>query len=325
MKKLIVSIILLAAAVRLSAQDESVNSQYLINPYFSNPAAAGMNGLHNFHGSYRTALTTLPNNPTTYYVSYDGLVGKKVGMGALLLNDRVASLNKYRMQLSYAYNWMAAESLRMGVGLNAEFHQINLDKKAGDNPFQQPGDPAILTALDGAQYFDATAGVYGVYKDKFRFGVSVPNLVRARLNKSTDEELNAFETAFQYFTANVAYRFDAKEYDFAIEPSVMVRKSYGAPIITDINLKTYFLKHTLMAGGTLRVIDRETLVGLLLGAKFGALSVYYNYDVSFQQTQRYHAGAHEFSVGFEFAGKKKMDPQAEEMKIMQENPPMPAK
>lgn len=325
MRKLILYIIVLISAARLTAQDGSVNSQYLINPYYINPAAAGMNGLNNFHGSYRTAMNSLPNNPTTYYVSYDGLIGKKVGMGAMLMNDKVASLNKYRMQLSYAYNWFASEGLRMGVGLNAEFHQLNLDKKAGDNSFQQPGDAAILAALDGNQYFDATAGVYGVYKDKLSFGVSVPNLVRARLNKGNDEELSAFETAFQYFAANVGYRFDSKEYDFAVEPSLMVRKSFDAPIITDVNLKTYFLKNTLMTGATLRIIDKETLVGLLVGAKFGALSVYYNYDVSFQQTQKYHAGTHEFSVGFEFAGKKKMDPQAEEKKMMEANPPMPAK
>ena len=325
MKKLILYMLMLTAAVRLSAQDESANSQYLVNPYFVNPGAAGMNGLHNFHGSYRTALTTLPNNPTTYYVSYDGLIGKRVGMGAMLMNDKVASLNKYKMQMSYAYNWVASEGLKMGIGLNAEFHQLNLDKKAGDNSFQQPGDPAILAALDGAQYFDATAGIYGVYKDKLSFGVSVPNLIRARLNKNTDAEESAFATAFQYFTANVGYRFDVKDYDFAVEPSVMVRKSYGSSVITDLNVKTYFLKNTLMAGGTLRVIDRETLVGLLLGAKFGALSLYYNYDVSFQQTQRYHSGAHEFSVGFEFAGKKKMDAQEEEKKMMEANPPMPAK
>ncbi|HPP45394.1 MAG TPA: type IX secretion system membrane protein PorP/SprF, partial [Methanomassiliicoccaceae archaeon] len=87
--------------------------------------------------------------------------GKRVGMGAMLMNDKVASLNKYKMQLSYAYNWVASEGLKMGIGLNAEFHQLNLDKKAGDNSFQQPGDPAILEALDGAQYFDATAGIYG--------------------------------------------------------------------------------------------------------------------------------------------------------------------
>ncbi|MBL7830624.1 MAG: type IX secretion system membrane protein PorP/SprF, partial [Saprospiraceae bacterium] len=299
--------------------------QYLVNPFFVNPAAAGINGLNNFHGSYRSSMNGLQNNPTTYYVSYNGMVGKKVGLGAMLLNDKVASINKYRMQLSYAYNWMASQNLKMGLGLSTEFHQINLDKNVSDNTYQQSGDPTLLNAIDGSQYFDATAGIYGVYKNKLSFGLSVPNLVRARLNKGTDQELDAFETAFQHFTATLGYRFDVKDYDFAIEPSLMVRKSYAAPVITDLNVKTYFLQNTLMAGGTCRIIDGETLMGVLLGARFGTMRVYYNYDVSFQNTQKYHSGSHEFTVNFEFAGKKKMTPEEESMKKMETIPVIPAK
>ncbi len=325
MKNLLIYSIIFLAAIKVSAQDESINSQYLVNPFFVNPAAAGINGMHNFHGSYRTALSSLPNNPSTYYVSYNGMVGKKVGLGAILLNDKVASLNKYRMQLSYAYNWLASADLRMGIGLSTEFHQINLDNGVKNNVFQEGGDGTLLNAIDGAQYFDATAGVYGVYKNKLSFGLSVPNLVRARLNKGNDEELDAFETAFQHFTANVGYRFDVLDYDFGIEPSIMVRKSYTGPVITDVNVKTYFLQNSVVAGATARVIDGETLVGVLLGAKVGSLRVYYNYDVSFQNTQRYHSGAHEFTVNFEFAGKKKMTAEEEAMKTMEAVPVIPAK
>lgn len=325
MKKLIIYSIIFFAVHKLSAQDESINSQYLVNPFFVNPAAAGINGMHNFHGSYRSALTSLPNNPSTYYVSYNGMVGKKVGLGAMLLNDKVASLNKYRMQLSYAYNWMASADLKMGIGLSTEFHQINLDNGVKNNVYQEGGDLTLLNAIDGSQYFDATAGIYGIYKNKLSFGLSVPNLVRARLNKGTDEELDAFETAFQHYTANLGYRFDVKDYDFALEPSIMVRKSFTGPVITDLNLKTYFLQNTLIAGGTVRIINNETLVGVLLGAKVGSLRVYYNYDVSFQNTQKYHSGAHEFTVNFEFAGKKKMTAEEEAMKKMDAQPVMPAK
>lgn len=325
MKNVFIYIFLFVGLVKLSAQDESVNSQYLVNPYYLNPAAAGINGMHNFHGSYRSALNSLPNNPTTYYLSYNGMVGKKVALGAMLMNDKVASLNKYKMQLSYAYNWMAAADLKMGIGLSTEFHQINLDNGVSTNPFQETGDPTLLGAIDGTQYFDATAGIYGVYKDKLRFGVSAPNLIRARLNKGTDQEIDPFSLAFQQFAATVGYRFDVKDYDFEIEPSIMVRKSYTAPIITDLNVKTYFLQNTLMAGATYRIIDGETLASLLIGAKFGALKVYYGYDVSFQNTQRYHTGAHEFTVNFEFAGKKKMPTEEVQMKPMEAATTAPTK
>ena len=311
MKNLILSIFSLLCIFNLSAQEDAITSQYLINPYYINPGAAGINDLHNFHAAYRTALTTLPNNPATYYASYNGMVGKKVAMGALLLNDQLASINKYKMQLSYAYSWMSNADSRMGLGLNAEFHQLNLDEGVLTDQHQQQGDPYLTAAVEGAQYFDATVGLYGIYKGKLFYGVTLPNLVRARLNEKTDEDLDAFETAFKNYTATVGYRFDVKDYEFGVEPSVMVRKGYSSPVITDINLKAYFLKNKLVAGGTVRIIDGETLMGVLMGVKLGALRLYYQYDLSYQNTQKYHAGSHEFTINFEFAVKKKMTPEEE--------------
>lgn len=326
MKKLIIFTISILAIIRLSAQDDVITSQYLINPYYVNPGAAGINDMVNFNAAYRSSLNSLPNHPNTYYASFNGMVAKKVALGALLLNDKIASINKYRMQLSYAYSWMANQDTRLGLGLNTEFHQINLDKGLGSNPYEETGDPTLLNAIDGAQYFDATVGLYGLYKGKLHFGVTLPNLVRARLNKGTDEELNSFETAFKNYTVNIGYRFDVKDYEFAVEPSVMVRKGYTTPVVTDIAIKTYFLQNKLIAGGLARIIDGETIMGMLIGAKFGALRLYYSYDVSFQNTQKYHAGSHEFSINFELPSKKKLtaeeEAKANEEKAKMEGQPM---
>ena len=324
MKKLIIFTISILAIIRLSAQDDAITSQYLINPYYVNPGAAGINDLVNFNAAYRSALNTLPGHPNTYYASFNGMVAKKVALGAMLLNDQIASLNKYRMQLSYAYSWMANQDTRMGLGLSTEFHQINLDKSIANSPYEMPGDPNIQSAIDGAQYFDATVGLYGVYKGKLHFGVTLPNLVRARLNKGTDEELDAFQTAFKNYTVNLGYRFDVKDYDFAIEPSIMVRKGYTSPTITDIAIKTYFLQNKLIAGGLARIVDGETIMGMLMGVKFGSLRLFYSYDVSFQNTQRYHDGTHEFSLNFELPSKKKMTAE-EEAKANEEKAKMDGK
>ncbi len=311
MKNLIIFTISILSIIRLSAQDDVITSQYLINPYYVNPGAAGINDMVNFNAAYRSSLSTLPGHPNTYYASFNGMVAKKVALGAMLLNDQIASLNKYRMQLSYAYSWMANQDTRLGLGLSTEFHQINLDKSVATSPFEDPGDPYIQSAIDGTQYFDATVGLYGLYKGKLHFGLTFPNLVRTRLNKGIDQEVDAFQTAFKNYTANIGYRFDIKDYDFAVEPSVMVRKGYTTPVVTDIAIKTYFLQNKLIAGGLARIIDGETIMGMLMGVKFGSLRLFYSYDVSFQNTQKYHAGSHEFSLNFELPNKKKMTPEEE--------------
>ncbi|HMG15558.1 MAG TPA: PorP/SprF family type IX secretion system membrane protein [Saprospiraceae bacterium] len=321
MKKLIIFTISILAVIRLSGQDDAITSQYLINPYYVNPGAAGINDMVNFNAAYRSSLNSLPGHPNTYYASFNGMVAKRVALGALLLNDQIASLNKYRMQLSYAYSWLANPDTRMGLGLSTEFHQINLDKGVGNNPYEEIGDPILLTAIDGTQYFDATVGLYGLYKGKLHFGVTLPNLVRARLNKGTDEELDAFETAFKNYTVNLGYRFDIKDYDFAVEPSIMLRKGYTTPAITDIAIKAYFLQNKLIIGGLARIVDSETIMGMLMGIKFGSLRLFYSYDVSFQNTQKYHAGSHEFSLNFELPSKKKMTAE-EEAKAAEEKAKM---
>jgi len=320
MKNSILVILFLGLGFNAIAQDDAITSQYLVNPYFVNPAAAGFNGMQNFHAGIRTGMVSLPQRPTTYYASYNGALGKSVGLGAMLLNDKVGSINKYRMQMSYAFNWMAGSKTKLSMGLNAEFHQFNIDNGVQTNVFTEGGDLLLAEAINGNQYFDATLGLFGEYNNRLQFGLTLPNLVRARLNEGTDEELNPFETAARHFTAFAGYKLRSKEYDVTVEPSIMIRKGFSAPLISDFNLRTYFLKDRVSLGGMVRVIDSETIIGVLAGIKFGSLRLNYFYDVSFQRTQRYHGGSHELTLNIEMLGKKKETAPAEGA-----DPMMPAK
>ncbi len=70
---------------------------------------------------------------------------------------------------------------KLGFGLNTEYIQHRLGGGAlGGNI--DPTDETILRRLDGAQFFDLSVGVHGLYDDKVSYGVSFPSLLSSRIS-----------------------------------------------------------------------------------------------------------------------------------------------
>ncbi len=287
--------------VSLYAQEESIFSHYTINPVLVNPAAAGFDeDYHNVFLNLRSSWAGFPGAPNTYSVNYNGPVGNNLGIGALLYSENIASLTRYRAQLSYAIRFDAGD-YKFGAGLSTELHRIRLDNSAiGANPdiFDQ-NDILINDLVDGETQFDASIGAYGEFKDQVYFGLSFPNLVRSRL-----ENIAGFNPTFN-FIANVGARFDFPQNKIKINPSILVRQSLNAPLLTDLNLLASFLSEQLIAGLNYR-LGNEGVMGLSIGTKYNAIRFLYSYEVNFGEFQSYSTGAHEISINF--AIERKQDP-----------------
>ena len=92
MKKLILFIASFCFLTALNAQEEAVFNHYTANKLLINPAAAGFDrGHHDLFLNVRNQFTGFPGAPETYSFSYNGPIGRSLGVGALLSTENIAS------------------------------------------------------------------------------------------------------------------------------------------------------------------------------------------------------------------------------------------
>jgi len=299
-------------ANNLSAQNEAIYNHYHINPILVNPAAAGFNDVHIAHMNARVQWVGFPGAPRTYSMTYNGPIGKTFGFGAMVFSENIASLTRTRLQLDYSFRYQL-EKMKVAFGFSTEWEQDRIPMSALDNPFYEAGGFIIEEATGGRGKFDASFGGYALLKEKTFIGISLPGLISQRIG----DEVSVTEEdtpLFSYYTLMAGHRFGVDNYDFVLEPSILIKKVLNVPFQVDFNLKASFLEEKIITGISYRS-GTGGAIGLLLGTKLAvgsnpisrdAFRLYYSYDVSFQRFQTYNSGSHEITVSFEFKGKKDM-------------------
>ncbi|MEM1320752.1 MAG: PorP/SprF family type IX secretion system membrane protein [Bacteroidota bacterium] len=300
MKKIVLLFSVLFVFKTLSAQEEGVFGHYLFNPVLINPGATGFDDEHhNVFMNIRSSWTNFPGTPKTYALSYNGPVGKRLGLGAMLYTENIASITFYRAQLSYSFRY-EVEDVKLSAGFSTQFNSTRIDNSdiADQTVFDQ-NDDLLMEAMDGDGVFDASLGFYGTIKDRYTFGFSLPNLVRARLDgiEGTDDD-----GPLSHFLINFGGRFDISDYKIKLEPSVLIKRVRSAPTQIDFNLVSSFLQERFITGLTYTTIpDANGEFGVILGTKYNAVRFIYSYDVHLGDFQQYNGGSHEITINFEFA------------------------
>ncbi len=280
--------------VNLNAQERHVYTQHFINPVLINPAATGFSNNHGIIINYNNKWAGFDNGPKSLSLSYDGPIANRLSMGALIFRDGIASLETLKGQLSYAYK-IPADNYQVSFGLTTEYIQYGLSGDDLNNGLVSFEDPILLERLEGSRFFDVAAGVYGVFNENITFGLVLPGLVRARL----DNNGGTSERTINYIV-HLGYKYAVPNYDFYIEPSIFIKQLRYTPFHADVNLKMGFMEDQLIGGLTYSLgYDR---LGFLIGTRVNNFNVYYSYNVSLEESQQYHNGLHEFTLGFNISG-----------------------
>ena len=157
----------------------------------------------------------------------------------------------------------------------------------------EAGDDIVEDAIDGIRVFDVSVGIYGAFRENTYGGVTIPNLVRNRL-----DDINGDESSFHYIVF-AGHRFDPPTTSFSLEPSFAIRKVRTVPFQIDFTIKAGFLDDRLMTGLTYRTGTGGDLA-ILIGTNYKNLQAYYTFDVYFDTFQTYNNGSHEFTVSYRF-------------------------
>lgn len=296
MKKSLLALLFLVAFVaKVVAQDEAIFNHYLINPVLVNPAFTGNDDKYHVFGHYRSQWTGFANAPQTYAVSVNGPLADKVGIGAMLLNEKFGLTNRLRGQLSYAYHYKSEKKgFQAGFGFSTEFHRTRLDNSVLTNGFYERPDRSVEANIKNVAIFDATVGGYAVFNNGFTVHIASPNLIRARLGQIEDT-VKKEKTFLRQFIFGATYKSVLSD-KLTIEPSIQMRRVYQAPFEVELNLMARFMEDRFSAGIYFRP-GSSGATGLIMGIKESFFQIYYTYNASIAEFKAYDRQAHEITLG----------------------------
>ena len=284
-----------------------IYSQHNIYPSLLNAGAIGANDFQELMVNYRNTWSGFDDAPKTILIGYNGPIGNKLGFGAQLLNDTYANLNTTKGQIGLSYT-IESPTNKLGFGISTEYIQHNLQGSALNSAQVDVSDPLILDRLDGAQYFDASFGVYGLYNKKLVYGLSFPSLISSKISDTGSEDDRTFGYILQ-----VGYKLKSETTQITFEPTVVVKSLMNTPTHVDLIGKFGFLEDKLI-GGVAYTLGGDQRIGFLIGTTIESLRINYMYNVSGADFQTYNNGSHELSLGLRF-GESKGSKQVEKIKI----------
>lgn len=229
-KKLSVLSLVLLIALTVKGQRNAVPAQYYFNPYLSNAAMAGVDSSLNIMLSYNKQYDDMPGAPVVKLLSVDYLLGKRVGLGLNVANQKAGLLNKTRVALSYAYHLplsASGQQLHFGISAAVENNSLPLGEVDGDL-----NDQTLLKYNERGAYMDGDFGL-AYTGNNITLQVAVPTI----RNYIVSEVYNSVDRAVLFSSAS--YKINLGKEINSLEPRLGYTSVKGNTDIWDfgVNLK----------------------------------------------------------------------------------------
>tara|TARA_B100001175_G_C19391506_1_gene581678 strand:+ start:97 stop:1032 length:936 start_codon:yes stop_codon:yes gene_type:complete len=299
MKKTIILILIISNALLAAAQQLPQFTQYMINDYVFNPAIAGLENNYQMKTNIRNQWVGIADAPRTTVLSIYGKHRESnVGLGGVVFSDQIGPTSRTGLSFSYSYHFSLTDKMNLSLGLSAGFTQIKIDP--GHLHFKQ-FEPQAQNGILSSSVPDATFGFY-LYTKSWYFGASIPQLLNSNLGFFDDEYLETYNlnpdgSLDRHYFVMTGYKWNVN-YDYIIEPSIMLKSVSPAEPVIDIGAKITY-QNKLWLGTNYRTSGD---IGVLLGYSIGnRYLIGYSYDMISSNLGDYTSGSHEFVLGIKFA------------------------
>jgi type IX secretion system PorP/SprF family membrane protein len=296
----IILVLMLIVSQNLSAQTNSVSSQYLLNGLLINPAYAGSRGVLSANLSYRKQWLNVTGAPETQTISAH----------TLLKNDRVALALQAQFMTygytktsgifgTYAYHIRAGKG-RLSFGLKAGIDMASTNY-SGISLIDNT-DPAFTTGPEAYTLPNVGAGIY-YYGDKFFAGVSVPWFLsyRQSADGSKYEVFHNFQNYDMLFSTGGL--ISLADGFLKVKPSILIDYSLQKTKPPEIDINANFIfSDFIWIGGSWRVSEKS-LVAILQIQITQQFMLGYSYDYQMGNLHNYSNGTHEIGLRYEFGYK----------------------
>jgi len=284
MKK-IYTAILMMWCITGYAQQDPLYSQYLNNPILLNPAYAGSNQQWQTTAGYRTQWSGFDGNPTTLnFSSHLSVVDNKVGLGLVVIQDKIAEVKNTEINLNYSYRLEVTENKYLYFGLTTGMMRYNSDP--GLLNLQRVDDPTF-TYTNNLQ-FNTGVGVM-MKTEQYMVGFSVPKLIPTTITEgdATIQIYNQHYYLFGVFTHNFNERL-------MLKPALLLKGTTGAPLSVDVNVNVVIDQNY-----TLGLLTRNlNTFGLLAQLRMKQLKFGYVFEMPSNQSVGQSFLSHEISLTY---------------------------
>ena len=299
---ILVTVIGLMISTGIKAQQLPIYDHHYFDPMIYNPARIGMvyQGVSAF-GLFRKQWVDMYGGPETKAFTIDGSLKKnKIGLGAVIMDDKTDVIDKLTFSLGYSYKipFNAYQGISFGIVAGFTENKIDYEKLIA----HEGNDPALFQNSKADMGFEASAGV-NYYWKKLNVGLAVPQLVSKNF-VYIDNNNKASVTQIQHYLLSANYVFTLKKDVLFLDPNLMLTYIPNAPFAYDIGLM-FNWKEKAWLGGVYRSNDAISFIGAVRinqSIMFG-----YAYDLIYTDFQPYGGGSHEFILGYQFAKKTVKD------------------
>lgn len=291
--RLLIALLLLAAPALLRAQQEPQISQYWALPGYTNPAAIAQGDRLTVGALDRMQWVGVTNAPKTFLATAETpfkLIGKKHGVGVIVVSDQAGIFASTDFALQYAFR-MKLWRGELALGIRAGVTSQSFDGSKVDIPDTDDHDPsadAIPRTSVSAMGFDAGAGAY--YSDsRFYAGISAMHLPQPELDLDENSYIQLKSVYYLTVGCNIALKNPLYE----LQPSMLVKSTLQT---TQVDVTCRLLYNKVVWGGlNYRLGDA---VSLLIGAELKGIRFGYSYDIGTSALARASGGSHELFASY---------------------------
>jgi type IX secretion system PorP/SprF family membrane protein len=274
-----------------NAQQLFRRSQFMTNPFLSNPAIAGTLPETPVTMTFRNQWTGFDGAPETLTLSGHTALPNRLGIGAIVYNDDTGgAIKRSGVELAGSYTIDLNNYDAVSFGLSVMANQWSFDN---DLDVWDVDDPALQFGQEQSLSFDAQFGMM-VFGDGYSFGFAIPHLIQSSTGLQTSTLISGAENdQFRHFRFMGHYNFQIND-EFRLEPSAMVRLTERTPAQLDVYLRGWYAEMAWVALG-FRTND-AAIVGV--GGQYGPVGLSYTYDITSTSARYFSPHTHEVTLTY---------------------------
>ena len=320
-----VVLLLLVSQFSIAQDGIPIYQDYLSdNLYILHPSMAGAAAHNQVRLTARQQWFGQDDAPNLQTLSFNARTGERVGLGAIVYNDKNGFHSQSGGYLTFAYHLMFSRSdadlNQLSFGLSAGLSQNKLDESTFlfSYPDDDSFDPRISAGIEqSASYFNIDAGVSYNFLN-FSSHFTIKNLIFQ--NRDIYDPRNESNNQRRYLIS-AGYAIGQYGAVWSYEPSLLFQfvEATGEQAL-DVNLKAYremdfgtlwgalsyrrsFDGAEYFNGGAVDA-QKQQLITPVVGVNYKNFVFSYTYSIQLGDVKFANGGFHQITLGYDFLGNR---------------------
>lgn len=280
-------ILLVFSSLISSAQQDPLYSQYQFNQLMINPAYAGIYDRFSAGVITRFQWAGIEGSPRTNTITANSALAEgKIGLGAVVMNDRFGVNNNYEIQLSSSYNIAFNRTTKLAMGIQGGLIQYGYDFSKVNLDFFD--DPELLNGHENFTRPNFGAGLM-LLNPNFFIGFSIPRILNVSITDGSTQS-ERYKRHY-YLTAGITAEIQRTP----VKATTLIRSLAGDTYSFDVTL-TALLEDVMWAGVSVRDLQHFGVIGIFEIGE--SLRLGYSFELPTNNLIHGNYGTHEVSISY---------------------------